>query len=116
MRTIHFYRTSSGQCPIVRFLDSLDSKQAAKVTWVLRLIEELNPVPARYFRKLIDSDDIWEVRVDIARDTIRLLSFFDGKRIVVLVHAFAKKTQKTPRSDIRLAEKRKQDYFKRKIR
>jgi phage-related protein len=29
-------------------------------------------------------------------------------------HAFQKKTQKTPRQAIRLAEERKKDYFKRK--
>ena len=116
MRTVNFYRRESGQCPVVDFLDSLDPKQAAKVTWVLRLIEELNTVPRSYFRKLVDSDDIWEIRVDIARDTFRLLSFFDRSNLVIVVHALAKKTRKTPRSDIRLAEKRKQDYYKRKNR
>ncbi|MXW06133.1 MAG: type II toxin-antitoxin system RelE/ParE family toxin [Gemmatimonadetes bacterium] len=116
MRTVRFYRTESGQCPVVDFLDALDPKQAAKVTWVLRLIEELSYVPRRYFQKLVDSDDIWEIRVDIARDTFRLLSFFDGSNLVVIDHAFAKKTRKTPRSDIRLAEKRRQDYFMRKRR
>ncbi|MDE2727038.1 MAG: type II toxin-antitoxin system RelE/ParE family toxin [Gemmatimonadota bacterium] len=97
-------------------MDALDPKQAAKITWVLRLIEELHFVPRRYFQKLVDSDDIWEIRVDIARDTFRLLSFFDGSNLVIIDHAFAKKTRKTPRSDIRLAEKRRQDYFMRKRR
>ena len=116
MRTVNFYRTESGHCPVVDYLDSLNSKQATKVTWVLRLIEELNTVPRSYFRKLGGTDDIWEIRVDIARDTFRLLSFFDGSNLVIVDHAFAKKTRKTPRSDIRLAEKRRQDYFMRKSR
>ena len=38
MREINFYKTESGKCPVEEFLDSLSSKQAQKVTWVLRLI------------------------------------------------------------------------------
>ena len=80
----------------------------------MHLIEELEFVPRQYFKKLVNTDDIWEIRVNIGRDAFRLLSFFDGPNLVVLNHAFAKKTQKTPRSDIHLAEQRKRDYFRRK--
>ena len=41
MRTIVFYRTARGASPVKEFLDSLNGKQAQKVVWVLRLIEEL---------------------------------------------------------------------------
>jgi phage-related protein len=37
-------------------------------------------------------------------------------RLVILDHAFAKKTQKTPKSEIDLAEQRKREYFRRKMR
>lgn len=40
MREIHFYKLPSGESPIEEFLDSLTSKQAQKVTWVMQLIEE----------------------------------------------------------------------------
>jgi len=35
--------------------------------------------------------------------------------VVVLNHAFVKKTQKTPKRDIDIAESRKRDYIRRKI-
>ncbi len=114
MRKVDFYRTSSGHCPIEQFLDSLTARQSAKVTWTLRLIEELELVPKQYFKKLVGTDDIWEVRVNVGGDTFRLLAFFDSPKLVVLNHIFAKKTRRIPRSDIRLAEQRKQDYFRRK--
>jgi len=41
MRTIIFYRTEAGNCPVEKFLDSLNAKQAKKVLWVLQLVEEL---------------------------------------------------------------------------
>lgn len=114
MREISFYRTVSGRCPVEEFLDSLTARQSAKVTWTLRLIEELEFIPKQYFKKLVDTDDIWEVRIRVGRDTFRLLSCFDSPRLVVLNHAFAKQTQKILKSDIRLAEQRKRDYFRRK--
>lgn len=39
MSTIIFYKTQSGKSPITEFLDTLNSKQAKKVTWVLNLVE-----------------------------------------------------------------------------
>ena len=45
---------------------------------------------------------------------LRFIAFFDGAALVVLTHAFQKKTQKTPKADIRIAEDRKKDYFRRK--
>ena len=63
MRTIKFYRFANGVSPIEEFLDSLNSKQAQKVVWVLRLIEELEIVPRQYFQKMVNTDDLWEVRV-----------------------------------------------------
>ena len=116
MREIDFYRTQSGRCPVRKFLETLPGRQAAKVAWTLELIEELPTVPQQYFRKLVDTEDIWEVRVKVGRDIFGLLGFFDGPRLVILDHAFAKKTQKTPNSDINLAEQRKREYFRRKMR
>ncbi len=114
MREIILYETASGKCPVESFLDSLNPKQALKVTWTLQLIEELPKVPTQYFKKLVNTDEIWEVRVIFKSDIFRLLGFFDGNNLIVLNHAFQKKTQKTPKQAIRTAEKRKQDYFERK--
>ncbi len=114
MRDIGFYRTQAGNSPVEEFLESLSGKQTTKVTWVLQLVSELEIVPSQYFKKLPGTDDLCEVSADIGRDAFRLLGFFDGSKLVILGHAFAKKTQKIPRSDIVLAEQRKRDYFRRK--
>ena len=114
MREVIFYKTQNGDCPIENFLDSLSAKQAKKVTWVLSLIEELRFVPKQYFKKLEGTDEIWEVRIDVGSDTFRLLGFFDKGSLVILTNGFVKKTQKTPASEIALAEGRKKDYRNRK--
>ena len=113
MRTIVFYRTESGVSPIEDFLDSLSAKQAQRVAWVLRLIEEIEMVPAQYFKKLPGTEELWEVRVQVGSDTVRLLGFLSVSRTLVLTNGFAKKTMKTPKREIDLAEQRKRDHLNR---
>ncbi len=114
MREIIFYRTQTNECPIEQFLDSLNSKQAQKVTWVLQLVEELELVPATYLKKLTNTDDLWEIRIQQGNNIFRLLGFFDAVNFVVLTNGFQKKTQKTPKAEILLSEQRKKDYLTRK--
>ena len=111
MKEVIFYRMESGRCPVEEFLDTLSSKQAQKVTWVMRLIEELEKVPARYFKKLAGTDGIWEIRVQYGNNIFRILGFLQGGQIIVLNHAFQKKTQKTPKKEIEVAEVRKKDHL-----
>lgn len=111
MRKIIFYRLNNGKCPVEGYLDSLSKKQVEKVFFVLDLIEQFNIVPRKFFKKLEATDNIWEVRVQHENNIFRLLGFFDGRELVVLNHAFTKKSQKIPQKEIKKAEQRKRDYF-----
>lgn len=71
-------------------------------------------VPKQYFKKLEGTREIWEVRADLGNDAFRLLGFWDQGQIIILTNAFAKKAQKTPAREIRLAEQRRADYLCRK--
>jgi phage-related protein len=114
MRVIKFYRTKTGNCPVEDFLQSLPDKQSKKVAWTLRVVRDLEQVPAQYLKKLKSTDDIWEVRVTLGNNTFRLLGFFDGPKLIVLTSGFAKKTNKVPKQEIETAEERKRDYYRRK--
>jgi phage-related protein len=114
MRTIEFYRLPDRNSPVEAFLDSLTGKQAQKVLWVLQLIEELDMIPRQYFKKLVDSEGIWEVRIQFGNDIFRLLGFFVGGTLLILTNGFAKKTQKTPPQEIALAIRRKEEYLARR--
>jgi phage-related protein len=115
MREIVFYRLKNQTCPIEKYLDSLTDKQVEKIFFVLDLVEQLKIVPQKFLKKLKGTDGIWEVRVQQGNNIFRLLGFFDGDNLVVLNHAFTKKTQKTPSKEIRIAEQRKKDYFANQI-
>jgi len=112
-RKIIFYETESGRIPVKEFLDSLNISVVQKISWTLRIIKETPQVPKTYFRKLINSDDIWEVRIKLGSNIYRIFSFWDKQNLIVLSNGIIKKTQKTPARDILLAEKYKADYFRR---
>lgn len=114
MREIYFYHTASGRCPVEEFLATLSDKQVEKIFWVFRLIKTLNVVPKQYFKRLENSDDIWEARVQLGNNIFRFLGFWAESRLIVLTHGFAKKTQKVPRQEIELAETRMKDYLHRR--
>lgn len=96
------------------FLDQLNARQAQKVLWVFKAVQELPQVPRQYFKKLAGTNDLWEVRIEFGGDAFRLLGFWEAGRLVILTHGFAKKTQKTPAREIALAEQRKRDHENRR--
>ncbi len=112
-KEIVFYHKLSGECPVQVFLDLLPGEVARKIVWVLRLVEDLDRVPVQYFCKLADTQEIWEFRIKLGSNIYRVLSFWDGNKIV-LTHGFIKKTQKTPLQEIVRAENSRKDYLMRR--
>lgn len=112
MREVHFFKRSDGTSPVEEFIDGLSDKQAAKVAWVMRLIEDLDRIPSQYWKRLKSTDNIWEARIQFGGNAFRILGFEHGGRFIILTNGFAKKTQKTPQSEIALAEQRKRQYLK----
>ena len=113
-RTVVFYKTADGKCPVKGFLDSLSGKAAQKVTWVLKLLEDMEAVPSTYFKKLVNTDEIWECRAQHGSNAYRIFCFFSDRSIVVLTHGFMKKSQKTHKREIERAESYRKDYIKRR--
>ena len=113
-RTVLFYRTIDGRCPVREFLDSLPGKVSQKIAWVLRLLEDMDIVPASYFKKLAGTEDIWECRIQFGSNAYRIFCFFLNNS-VLLTHGFVKKSQKTPVREIERAEAYRRDFFKRRV-
>ena len=81
----------------------------------MRLVQQLQIVPAQYFKKLVGTEYIWEVRVQIGGNIFRILGFMDRDNSLVLTNGFTKKSQKTPQQEIALAEQRRHDYYQRRV-
>jgi phage-related protein len=113
-RTVVFYKTTDGKCPVQDFLDSLPGKVAQKIVWVLKLLEDLDVIPSSYFKKLIGTEEIWECRIQFGSNAYRVLCFFLDRSVIVLTHGFVEKSQKTPVHEIERAEAYRRDFLKRR--
>ena len=82
-----------------------------KIIKVLDIIEQIERVPAQYLKFIEGTNGLFEVRVQLASNIFRILCFFDGSKFVVLLSGFQKKTQKTPRKEIELAKRLKNEYY-----
>jgi phage-related protein len=96
------------------FYKTLKPEVKKKFNWTLQLIALVDRIPEKYFKHISGSTGIYEIRVEVGNDIFRVFSFFDKGELVILVNGFQKKTQKTPRNEIELAEKLKKEYFNEK--
>lgn len=113
MREIIFYKSINNKIPVEEFFDTLSDRQVEKILWVLRIIKQLDRIPIEYFKKLESTENIWEVRISLGKNEYRILGFYYQSDFIILTNGFKKKTQKTPRSEIKLAEKRRKDFLER---
>lgn len=103
----------NGSKPLSEFIKSLNMKMKAKVVANLHLLEEYGNLAREPLSKSL-GDGIFEVRTVEGNDIVRVLYFFDEEKIIIATNGFVKKQQKTPKSEIDLAKKRREDYFFRK--
>jgi len=98
----------------VDFYEAQEEKVQNKIEYILDLVRFEQRVPKKFFKALENTDGIYEVRIITTFKSIRILCFFDDGNLVMLVNCFIKKTQKTPKKEIKLAEKLKREYLKNK--
>jgi len=93
------------------FFATLRPEVKNKFNWTLQLISMIDHVPEKYFKHITGTSGLYEIRVEVGSDIFRVFSFFDKGNLIILTNGFQKKTQKTPKGEIELAEKIKKQYF-----
>ena len=93
------------------FFESLADDVKKKFNWTLKLIATVERIPVKYFKHIQNSSGLYEVRVESSGNIYRVFCFFDEGRMVILINGFQKKSQKTPRKEIEMAEKLKRQYY-----
>ena len=106
LRSIFYYKRF-----YLDFFETLKPEVRKKFNWTLKLIATLDRVPIKYFKYIEGSLGLYEIRVEVGSDIYRVFSFFDKGNLIVLVNGFQKKSQKTPKGEIELAEKLKKEYL-----
>ncbi|MCX6149704.1 MAG: type II toxin-antitoxin system RelE/ParE family toxin [Ignavibacteriales bacterium] len=93
------------------FYSKQELKTKEKIDFVLDLIRNVERVPIKFLKYLEGTDGLYEVRVLIHKNNIRIFGFFDEGNLIILINGFIKKTNKTPKNELELGIKLKEEYF-----
>lgn len=109
---VEFYMKDSGEEPAKDFIMGLDIKMRAKLLGMIDILEEKGDRLREPYSKYLD-DGIFEIRGKVGTDITRVLYFFYYGKKIVLTNGFIKKTQETPKREIKLAKSYRKDYLER---
>jgi phage-related protein len=98
------------------FLDNLEPKLRAKSYRTIQMLTQFGPVlTLPHSRKIIGTDDLYELRVQQGNNVCRLFYFYYNKEIYIILSGFIKKRQKTDPNEIEKALIIRKKYVEEKI-
>jgi phage-related protein len=103
--TVKFYHSPSGNEPVREWLKELCKDDKVILGEDIKTVEYGWPLGMPLVRKL--DADLWEIRSDITNKEIARILFTVKNGIMVLLHGFIKKSQKTPTNDLKIAKDRR---------
>ena len=107
IREIHFYGKN-----VIEFYNKQNLSVQTKIEYVLDIVRFERHIPIKFFKKLEGTNGIYEVRIITSQKSIRILCLQEEGNLIILTNGFIKKTQKTPKKEIILAEKLRIEYLK----
>jgi len=93
------------------FLKKQPVKVQNKIFKIIEAIETLERVPINYLKMLVGTNGLYEARIQLGSDIWRVFCLFDNGKLDILLNAFTKKTQKTPKNEIEKALQLMQKYY-----
>lgn len=104
MTLVKFFIDQRGKNPVGEFLDE-NKNIKIKAMIILHNITEFGLVSVIPHIKKLSGLPLWEIRI-LGKDKARILYVSKVKEEIILLHAFKKKTQKTPIKEIDIAMNR----------
>jgi phage-related protein len=98
-----FYRTQAGNEPVRDWVKALNRNDRKIIGEDVKTAQYGWPLGMPLIRKL--DAGLWEVRSQMTDAIARVLFTVDDETMILL-HAFAKKTRKTPQAELRTARRR----------
>jgi phage-related protein len=104
---IDYYEDSSGRFPVEEFLLKLKKTNKRLSAYALRGIEKLrNKIYHTEPLSKFLEPGLWELRIKSETDILRIIYTFRKGKVILLLHSFIKKQQKTPERELEMARKR----------
>src|SRR3989344_4579104 len=96
-----YYISPSGGNPVKEFLDD-NLKAKVKALRIFSTIAEYGLTSVIPHIKKLTGTPLWEIRI-LGEDSMRILYVMRKEKQILLLHAFIKKTKKTPLKEINVA-------------
>jgi phage-related protein len=80
----------------------------------LKLIQFTDHVPEKFLKHIEGTKGLYEMRIEFGSNIFRVFCCFDEGKLIVLFNGFQKKSQKTPKNEIEMAESLMETYFEEK--
>lgn len=101
MTSVKFFIDGRNKNPVGDFLDK-NKKIKVKVSIILKNIIEFGLISVTSHIKKLSRYPLWEIRI-LGKDSMRILYANKINDEIILLHAFKKKTNKTPTKEINIA-------------
>ena len=95
----------------IDFYVEQNEKVQEKIEYVFKILRTVQNVPKKFLYHMTGTDGLYEIRIEFESNIYRIFCCFDKGNLVVLFNGFQKKSQKTPKKEIDLALKLKDEYF-----
>ena len=102
---VYFYQTSSGNEPVREWLKELPQEDRKTIGFDIKTVQFGYPIGMPLTRALHGTGGLEEVRCNISNGIARIIFYVEDNKMVLL-HAFIKKTQETPKKELETATKR----------
>ena len=112
MKEIYLYKTASGREIIKEFIDRQNEVSKGRIRNGFRILEKhgLEISKNRSVKKIAKEPDVFELRI-VGTKQIRILFSDYDRNTYLVVHIFIKKSQKTLLKEIKLAQKRINEFI-----
>lgn len=112
---IVFYQDNKGKSPVEEFFLKLASSNRLLLAKTREGIRKLrNRIYHREPLSKHIEPGLWELRIRSGPDILRIVYTFDKGQVIILLHVFIKKQQKTPEGELEIARKRLKELIARK--
>ncbi len=95
----------------IEFFEAQKEKVKEKLDYVLFLVATVERIPKKFFSDIEGETGLFEIRIEFENNIYRIFCCFDEGDLIILMNAFQKKTQRTPKQEIEKAKRIMKEYF-----
>lgn len=106
---IKYWESQSGDNPVFDFIEDLSDRAQSKIYYSFTLLEEYGLDLKKPYVKKMTGHDFWELRI-LGNDSLRFFYVAVVSHTFLILHGFIKKSNKTPKKEIKIAVNRLNEY------